>query len=228
MVDIKEIISARAISGEDAVIEVIIADINPIMTTSILTQLSDRIPLQAYNIDHLKRVRRVQNKVGSPDVEFKDEGDGSISKYNFRLQVLLCPSRLFQSMLNEVRSIMGISLNQVLITETIKVCKFAPETRAEFDAWNVLWPTTYHPNQLCRERERGTHNEDELPLIAQYLNLVQADGEACKQLATEYNAGLSLPLPDPATLLDTFAGAVLVNPITHQVLASSYDYYLLA
>jgi len=218
MASVAEVIVTRELSGDEVFTDAIIAHINPKLASSILTQLSKQLPLQSFNLDHLKRVRRVPNAPGTSDVRFADKDTGAVTSYAFRLQVILCPPRAFPSLQAEVRQILGYPAPEggaelPLPVESIQVCKVAPESREEFDAWNGNWPTLFRPDSLSRAREKGVHTADEELLLAQYMRLTCADGAACRQITlTAAGAGAGAGVDE-----DLLAGACIVNPANHKV-----------
>lgn len=212
MASVTEVIVIRELSGDQVFTDAIITDINPKLASSILTQLSKQLPLQSFNLDHLKRVRRVPNAPGEPAVEFTDKVTGAVSKYAFRLQVILCPPRALASLQTEVRQILGYSdsADMELPVETIQVCRVAPECKEELEAWNGYWPTLFRPDNLSREREKGTHTGAHLQLIAQYIRRAVSDGELCRRLAGKEAAVAEVDQ-------ELFCGACIVNPVNHKV-----------
>jgi len=212
---VAEVIVTRELGGDQVFTDAIIAHINPKLASSILTQLSKQLPLQSFNLDHLKRVRRVPNLPGAPAVEFRDKDTGAVSSYAFRLQVIVCPPRAFPSLQAEVCQALGYDADAPISVETIRVCKVAPESREEFEAWNGNWPTLYRPDNLCREREKGTHTADDELLLSQYMQLACADGATCRDIAIAA-AGVGAWVDEDE---DMFAGACIVNPANHKVCA---------
>jgi len=213
MASVTEVIVIRELSGDQVFTDAIITDINPKLASSILTQLSKQLPLQSFNLDHLKRVRRVPNAPGEPEVEFTDKVTGAVSKYAFRLQVILCPPRALASLQTEVRQILGYSdsADMELQVETIQVCRVAPECKEELGAWNGYWPALFRPDNLSREREKGaTHSGAHKQLIAQYIRRAVSDGEACRRLAGKEAAVAEMDQ-------DLFCGACIVNPVNYKV-----------
>jgi hypothetical protein len=197
MFTITEVISTRALKDDEAFVNVVVLSINPKKASVILTKLASLLPLEAHNLDHLKRVRKQRNKEGESNIEFVDEDSGEKVTYPFRLQVLLCPTQAFRAAANNasIRGLLGLSADAVVEEEdtalqssqgrlqSIKVCRVSPETRSEFDEWNALWPTTFRADHLTRERSKGpVHSALEEEQIREYMRMVKEDSKACKEV----------------------------------------------
>ena len=94
-------------------------------------------------LSHLKRIQKLT--------------DEDISKYDIQndltagkkyLQMVLCPSEVWTQFED---SPLSVKLNAlVTTTTTLQVCKLAPLSRSEFDAWNIYWPMVFHPGEIER------------------------------------------------------------------------------
>ena len=195
-----EVISTRELTEDECFADVLVVSINPKKASNILLKLAEYVPLESYNLEHLKRVRRVRNSEGELPVEFIDEITGEKATYPFRLQVLLCPVHAYSAAtsasvdgtanggISVVRSLLNLDATNENVAQLqalgqvqcMKVCRVSPETRKEFDEWNVIWPTVFRADHLTRERDKGpTHSLQEEENIRRYMGLVRADGKAC-------------------------------------------------
>lgn len=126
----------------NAEVEVCITCIEPKKASLVLSKLSQKLPLEDFDLGHLKRIRPVlkENK-------------------RKELQLILCPATEWMNYCDDLGQDIG-SL------EIIKVPKYSPQNREEFIERGKLWPINYRPNQMDREREKGL-TETEITYITQ-------------------------------------------------------------
>jgi tRNA-specific adenosine deaminase 3 len=148
---LEEVVIRRVATQEEVRVSVVVGEVNPRDTSSLLECLSTAFPLHRYSLGHLKRVRRQDNK----------------------LEVLLCPDQEKDALTDDIRS-------KVLATRSVVVCKVPPITRGEFDEWNLWWPTNFRPNDVDRQREKG-HSNEELELASAFMRLAQLDALRCRE-----------------------------------------------
>ena len=146
---VEEVIEVRAYDKEEFMINVVAAKIDPKEAASTLKHFSESIPLQRYNLEHMKRVRR-------------ERGDRE------NLEIILCPEKDFGDMPADVLSRCKPE------TRVVKIPKCPPITRVEFEEWGKDWPVMFRPNATDKERERG-YAEKELQLIESFMTIVSDD-----------------------------------------------------
>jgi hypothetical protein len=146
---VEEVLGARSYTTEEAMLNVIAASIDPKDASSLLKLFGEVIPLQTYNLDHVKRIRREGNDRNN-------------------LEIIICPERdicdIPIELINKCRPNRRV----------VQVAKFQPATRAEFELWGQSWPIMFRPNALDKEREKG-HTKPELLHIGQYMQRVLED-----------------------------------------------------
>ena len=98
-VELKEVLTLRELDPNDLLLEAITYPINPREASKILDALSFCLPLQRYNLSHLKRVRRLPLENDQASIEFEDGGS-----YRFVLEVLLCPKQEFPYVSDEIKA----------------------------------------------------------------------------------------------------------------------------
>ena len=216
MINADEVLFFRELSESEACTEVYVRDISPKDASAVLQQLADLLPLQSYGLTHLKRVRRQ-----------KADSDGVCAKHEYRLQVLLCPVSEYEYLSDDTKVLTGIQDRSKLVA--VQASKTAPQTRAEFESWSSLWPTLFRPTELDRDRELGTHSEDDLKLIRQYMKMVVEDEEECSRLALEF-PGLVDKSNSEAEILRfleslNVSGGIVVNPENGFIVCTSSAFY---
>ena len=129
-----EVIGVRTYTSEEIMVSVTVAQIDPKQASNILQEFATLLPLQQFNLDHMKRVRR-------------DKSDRNV------LEILMCPERY----INDIPS----SLKDMCIPSTFRIAfvpKLKPITRSEYEEWGKDWPTMFRPNATDKEREKGFTN----------------------------------------------------------------------
>ena len=151
-ITLDEVLGSRIYSIEEIMVTVSVAQIDPKQASEILQEFATLLPLQAYNLDHMKRVRR-------------NLSDRSI------LEILICPERC----INDVPSF----LIEKCVLNTIRttvVPKLKPMTRAEYEEWGRDWPTMFRPNAVDKDREKG-FSKLEMAQHSYFMSLVDKDAE---------------------------------------------------
>lgn len=191
-------------SPEDIRIEVLVGEIAPRDTSSLLEQLTQTLPLHRFALGHLKRVRRQQRDNGAP----------------FKLELLLCPVGSMDLLPTELRA-------KLLSINTLHVCKVPPLIRSEYEVWNGWWPTNFRPNEVDREREKG-HSPEELFEVASFMRLVAQDAKRCREFYTQHcHFSADITEVDSSSLGGgggpCSGGGIMVNPTTNRIIASCHD-----
>jgi len=186
-------------SGSGLRVAVVVGEIAPKDTSSLLEQLASSFPLHRYSLSHLKRVRRQQGEGG-------------------KLELLLCP----ESEQNELPADLRAKLQSTAI---VSVCRVPPLTRAEYEEWNGWWPTNFRPNEVDREREKG-HSPEELRTVREFMRLVTQDAERCREFyLSKLPPGHTVDAAGGAGGPDS-GGGIVVNPANNRVVASCHDVLL--
>ena len=143
----------------------------------------------------------------------------------------MCPHKDYPFVLPDVAELMQLPappLASALLS--LQVAKVAPETRQEFEQWNSLWPTIFRPSAVAREREAGTHSEEDLALIGCYMQQALCDERAVRQMAADEDEVQGLDGVSACTYGKTdptcYGGAVVANPETGLLVSRSADYYV--
>ena len=156
-ISIDEIIGARSYSIDEIMMNVAVARIDPKQASEILQEFATLLPLQEYNLDHMKRVRR---SLTDRDV----------------LEILICPERCIKDV--------PISLRDKCIPDTVRITtvpKVKPMTRAEYEEWGANWPTMFRPNAVDKMREKGFTKAEMLQHF-HFMSLVEKDaGDVMQQ-----------------------------------------------
>ena len=207
MVAIDEVSCDRGLTLVEVSVEVYICDIAPKQASFTLQLLAESLPLQRYGLSHLKRVRRLKSD------EFSSSG-----KYEYSLQVLLCPTTEYDYVSEDTKVALGIQDKSKMVI--VNACKTSPQTRDEYESWTTMWPTFFRPTELDRDREAGTHVEEDLNMVSQYMKLLEADCDECVQLA------LQIPDVDEASTESlNVSGGIVVNPENGFVVCTSSSFY---
>jgi hypothetical protein len=159
-ITLKEVIDCRVYSSDEVMVNVIIAEIDPQKASEILQEFASELPLQQYNLEHMKRVRR-------------SEFDRNV------LEILICPERCLKDVPDVLQNKCKVNTSKV-----ISIPKLKPLTRTEYEEWGRNWPTMFRPNAVDKEREVGFFKED-ISQHANYLSLVEKDAE---DVASEWKA----------------------------------------
>jgi hypothetical protein len=176
-------------SVDDVMVSVVVAQIEPKRASEVLQEFALRLPLQEYNLGHMKRVKR-------------DKNDSSI------LEVLVSPETHYDTVPKDL-----ISMCKP-ITRLVLVPKLRPLTRAEFEEWGKNWPTIFRPNAVDKERERG-FTADEVAQHLKYMEIVNEDSiriiDAWRQCFRKGGDGSPCPVPPFR------GGGIIVNPVNGKV-----------
>lgn len=164
---IKEIMPCqRDISEDEALIEVIAAEIDPKHASSLLIQLSENLPLEKYSLSHLKRIR-------------KNMGN---------LEILLCPKTC------EVD--IPISFHEFFKQMIqVQVMKFPIENRKEFEKYSKFWPLNVRLTD-SNKSQNNEISSDNQQLILRYLSLVDVDAKNITSISSQIGGGCILVNPE--------------------------------
>lgn len=143
------------------------------------------VPLEEYELLHLKRVRKK-----------KEEND--------MVEIAVCPYSSYHTLKSSVQEI-----RDQYPKETIPVARYSPISKTEFKDWSQYWPINYHPTELERNREKGL-DEAELAAITKFRKRLESDNE-------------NIAAMSDSNFLHH--AAILVNPITQEILATSKRAY---
>lgn len=188
-----EVIGSRTYTLDEIMVEVVVAQIDPKQASEILQEFATLLPLQRYNLDHMKRVRR--NLV-----------DRDI------LEILMCPLRCIDDV--------PACLKEKCKPDTSRITsvpKIKPMSRTEYEEWSREWPTMFRPNARDKERERG-FNALEIAQHSDFMSLVEIDSknvsahwETLRNKENGRNSDIALN-----------GGGIVVNPQNGMVRCKSY------
>lgn len=147
-----EVIGSRTYSIEEIMIDVVVAQIDPKQASEILQEFATLLPLQRYNLDHMKRVRR---SLVDRDI----------------LEILMCPVRCTDDIPAYLREKCKPDTTRITCVPKIK-----PMTRTEYEEWGREWPTMFRPNASDKERERG-FTDVEMAQHSYFMSMVEADSK---------------------------------------------------
>ena len=187
---IKEINDERKLEEHEIYTTAIACEIEPKQASSALEQFCSLLPLQQYGLGHLKRMKRTT-------LEKSTEKHQDI----IILEILVCPEKNFDQVPSEL-------IKYIDKKRVVKVAKIPALNRAEFEEWGRIWPSSYRPNILEREREHGVSIEDN-ERVKKFMGLVKQDGNRCE---------IELNKPNK--------GGIIVNPLNEAVIMTSADAYL--
>lgn len=151
-ITLQEVIDCRVYSIDEIMVNVIVAEIDPQQASEILQEFANKLPLQQYNLEHMKRVRR-------------NEFDRNI------LEILICPERYFKDIPEVLKDKCKANTSKV-----ISIPKLKPLTRSEYEVWGRNWPTMFRPNAVDKEREKGFFKDD-ISKHSFYMSLVEKDAQ---------------------------------------------------
>ena len=149
-ISLEEVLGCRSYSADELMVKVAVAQIDPKQASEILQDFATLIPLQQYNLDHMKRVRR------------------SLTDRNI-LEILICPERCIDDI--------PITLRNKCLPDTLRITtvpKLKPITRTEYEDWGQGWPTMFRPNAVDKEREKG-FTKIEMSMHSYFMSLVDRD-----------------------------------------------------
>ena len=184
-VRLDEVIGSRSYTMEEIMVTVVVAQIDPKQASDILQEFAALLPLQEYNLDHMKRVRRT----------FLDR---SI------LEILICPERC----INDVPSF----LKEKCLMDTIRttmVPRLKPMTRTEYEEWGRDWPTMFRPNAVDKDREKG-FSKSEMVQHSFFMSLVDNDAQNILKQKAEIVGTPGMDSCSSGCNLD--GGGIIVNP----------------
>lgn len=178
-----EVIGSRTYSLEEIMVEVVVAQIDPKQASEILQEFATLLPLQRYNLDHMKRVRRnlIDREV---------------------LEILMCPVRC----IDDVPAFLKEKCKPDT-SRTISVPKIKPMTRTEYEEWGREWPTMFRPNASDKERERGFH-ATEMAQHSYFMSIVEKDSKD----VSEYWSTVGGTANDLNLDIALEGGGIVVNP----------------
>lgn len=187
---IKEINDERKLEEHEIYTTAIACEIEPKQASTVLEQFCSLMPLQPYGLGHLKRMKRTVL-------------EKSIEKHKdiIILEILVCPEKNIDQIPLEL-------LKYCDKKRVVKVAKIPALNRVEFEEWGRVWPSSYRPNILERQREHGASKED-IERVKKYLELVKHDRNRCE---------IELNKPNN--------GGIIVNPLNEAVVMTSIDAYL--
>jgi hypothetical protein len=140
-------------------VDVAVAEVDPKSASAVLKAMTEELPLSAYGLAHLKRVR----KPPLPPREHAAEGSAATAPTTAAstLQVLLCTHNAWSDPETQERVakrcgglFKAISIAQVHRTYAYatyssrahaQAPSHEPATREQFEQWNRLWPCTFRP-----------------------------------------------------------------------------------
>jgi hypothetical protein len=205
MLEVKEILIYRSFSSEEEYLtNVVVVQVENRKTNEIMKVLCEQFPLLAFDLAHLRRVRK---SVANPEAE------------KTSVDLVLCPESIFDIILNEIgdelpnlslgktkdelRPILQNILTNSLSHRVTKVAKYSPERKFEFETWNKYWPINFHPTEVERLREKP-FAEPELERINHFHHLLLED----------------MQKNEKSYSLSNF-GCIFINPSNNQVICSS-------
>jgi hypothetical protein len=193
-----EVIGSRTYSFGEIMVEVVVAQIDPKQASEILQEFATVLPLQRYNLDHMKRVRR---SLIDRDI----------------LEILICPVRCIDDV--------PAYLKEKCKPDTLRITsvpKIKPMTRTEYEEWGREWPTMFRPNASDKERERG-FNAVEMAQHSYFMSIVDIDSkDVSVHWATGDGTANGLNLD-----IALEGGGIVVNPQNGQVYSKVHFYFTL-
>ncbi|CAG8501518.1 8171_t:CDS:2 [Ambispora leptoticha] len=132
-------------------VDVYVADIEPKETENVLKFIKKNLPSLFLNLNHVKRVRKIYN-------DEKDKGKG------FTLTILFCLTTVIS--LADLQALLASNEFDKLIPRlrVVKVSKYPPITRAQFDAWKQLWPLNFREPKKAIELAQLAKSKGEIPI----------------------------------------------------------------
>ena len=181
-IELEEVIDTKCYSEEEVMIDVVVAEINPKQASEILQEFAVQIPLQQYNLDHVKRVKRNRNIPGV-------------------LEILIAPVKYIDDVPQDLKN------KCKPITRVVKIPKFQPSNRTDYDSWGRFWPILFRPNELDKGREKGFPKK-ELLLCSKFVSLLHYDAKLVSQ---------DLSKVDSITGYNGRRGGIIINPTNGKV-----------
>jgi hypothetical protein len=193
-----EVIGYRTYSVEEIMVEVVVAQIDPKQASEILQEFATVLPLQRYNLDHMKRVRR---SLIDRDI----------------LEILMCPVRCIVDVPAYLKEKCKPDTSRITSVPKIK-----PMTRTEYEEWGREWPTMFRPNASDKERERG-FNAVEMAQHSYFMSIVEIDSkDVSVHCATAGGTANGLNLD-----VALEGGGIVVNPQNGMVCFQFYFSFML-
>eukprot|EP01038_Epipyxis_sp_PR26KG_P006325 gene6325-8710_t len=186
----EEVFIHRILNEDEILINVIITCIEPSLASQILSLFCTAIPLQTYNLEHLKRIRRPNhlNKfnaaispIDSSSIETNNQQNDSLNELNEntnnKVHIIVCPNNQYDALPQEIKDICQVNY-------VSNVSRLEPLNRQEFEKWNKYWPINYHPSQAEKEREKGL-NTKELQSMSSFLLKLEEEESLLKSFLLE-------------------------------------------
>lgn len=186
---LREIIIDHGDRDQKLMISVVVVDVEAKCCSQVLSILSEELPLDRFSLNHFKRIRKVINN-----------DDGNTKP---RLRILLCPEKHYEEIPNELKQRIQRCCIDGNSYEIVRVYRFEPRNREEYQTWGTVWPCSFRQNQQEKDRERG-FSKQELEQIDQSLQALYADEEKMTKLSQGISGG----------------GAVMVNPTNNKVVVT--------
>lgn len=182
---LEEVVALAPVPEHDKYAEVVTSQLTPKLASSALLHLSNAVPLEKFNLEHLKRIRRTSEDANPNEA--------------FYLEILLCPVKDLHLLDADV-------LERYPVKRIVQVCKYTPRNRAEFDEYKEIsyFPILFRPNDLDREREKGI-SEAFIAVSGAMIAAVEEDSESVARIArasleslSESSSGAAILAPDIA------------------------------
>lgn len=188
---IQEIKDERKLEEHEIYMTAIACEIEPKLASAALEHFSALLPLQQYGLGHLKRMRRtiVEKSL--------DRRQHDI----ILLEILVCPQKNVEQIPVEL-------LKYCDKQRVVTVAKIPALNRIEFEEWGRIWPSSFRPNLLEREREQ-VMSQDENKRISRYMEFVKLDGNRLEIELKKQNDG-----------------GIIVNPVNEAIVMTSANAYL--
>ncbi|KAJ7970297.1 tRNA-specific adenosine deaminase-like protein 3 [Quillaja saponaria] len=170
--------------GQQPTVSMFASVIDPKHANTIVRRLNQVAPLEGF-----RHVKRVQKK-------FLEGGKTQLS-------VLICLACDNDTQLDNVPSHVQELINLYqLSTSIVKVCKYAPMSKAEWEEQCKLWPTSYHPPTYNIDGITG-FNEEDMQLVFKFMQFAVDLATSGKNRVVN--------------------AAVIVDPSVKQLIASACD-----
>jgi tRNA-specific adenosine deaminase 3 len=179
-----EIIDQRKLEDDEIYTTAIACEVEPKQASTILEKFCILLPLQQYGLGHLKRMRRYENDKG-----------------NTLLEILVCPEKYFEQIPLEL-------LNYCNKKNIVKVSKIPALNKNEFEEFGRIWPSSYRPNLIERDRENGP-TQEHIDNVKKYMKLVKED-----------------TIRSEMELKKSNNGGIIINPVNGMVVMTSTNAYL--
>ena len=152
---------------------------------------------------HIKRIQSVTTNSNENNII-------DITKRNKLLELVIAP--IDNISLDSIDS----SLSQLFNTiKVIKIAKYSPENRTEFEIWGKYWPITYHPNESDRIRtnEKNMNDKSILEFNKICYNYIHTTIESdIQHISTILNHTSNINRMKLGG-----GGAIIVNPVNNRI-----------